>query len=156
MSDELDQVFDEEISAGKIRKRKEFVNRWQDKKRKLLNDIKTRDTVQHQLNRIKKDTGLSTYALARVLQVSKYAVSNWEKGLVLPHQPNRERIERVFNQRMKRGDGLDYVILTDEQKDLIDNPKPLRKRITRKKRSMAESSSVLDRLTTGFLKKLWG
>ena len=142
---------------NKMRHRKsEYRKRWLAKKKKLNDDMANLNRVQFQIDRILRDTGISVYALARVLQVSKYAVSNWKKGLALPHKQNRERIERVFNQRMKTLDGEDYVILTDEQKDLINNPKPLRKHVPRKKRSKAESSSVLDRLTTGFLKKLWG
>ena len=150
---------------NKMRHRKaEYRKRWLAKKKKLNDEMATRDRVQFQINKILSDTGITQYALARVLQVSKTALRNWHNGLVVPHPRNRKRIEDLFNQRSLNHSpcGETYVSLTTEQKDLIHNPKPLRTHKSsspndkRRKPSMAERESVLDRLTTGFLKKLWG
>ena len=145
-------------------RKSEYRKRWLAKKKKLNADMVTRDLVQFQIKRILSDTGITAYALARVLQVSKSALRNWQYGLAVPHPRNRKRIEDLFNQRSLNHSpcGETYVSLTTEQKDLIHNPKPLRTHKSsspndkRRKPSMAERESVLDRLTTGFLKKLWG
>ena len=149
-----EEMFDAELGSSLVIRKKRMSpfrkdTLKKDRRRKLINKMSER------LKTIRLHTGLSKYALARVLRVSKYAVTQWESGQVLPHKANRQRINAIYKQRSEipHSDGSFCISLTDSQEELITNPQPLRQHIKRKKKSMAESPSIFDRLTTGFLKK---
>jgi len=95
---------------------------------KLERSIALRRGISFRINRILDHTELEMCELAKIFTVSEASVYEWSKGTVLPHEVNRNKIEKIYTQRK---DGKIY--LADEDVDLINNPRPLRKYNKRKK-----------------------
>ena len=111
----------------------------EDLRKKFTSKIDKRRGVAFKVNLIMDHTETNMIELANVLQVHEASVYTWSRGLTMPHHINRDKIERLYTQRVEG-----KVTLNADDLELIENPKPL---ITYNKKRKKEGEPVIKPLS---------